>query len=180
VLKPLRVEHGRSHAEFRPAARGFHLDVEIDFEDAAIGRQRRVFDLGREVFRREIARARTFGFMADVKKLWQAGFALGSSLENSVAIDGEAILNPEGLRYCDEFVRHKALDVIGDLSLAGASIVGAYHVYRPGHTINALALSALFADRRSYEIVEGAPRRFRPAGGAPVGRIATAWAANPD
>ena len=87
--------------------RGFHLDVEIDFEGAAIGRQRRAFDVGPEVFRREIGRARTFGFVSDVKKLWQAGFALGSSLENSVAIDGEAILNPEGLRYCDEFVRHK-------------------------------------------------------------------------
>ena len=88
---------------------------------------------------------------------------MGSSLENSVAIDGEAILNPEGLRYCDEFVRHKALDAIGDLSLAGAAIVGAYHVYRPGHTINALALSALFADRKAYEIVEGgAAARIAP------------------
>src|SRR5580693_7049786 len=129
---------------------------------AAIGRQRRAFDVGPEVFRREIGRARTFGYVADVKKLWQAGFALGSSLENSVAIDGEAILNPEGLRYCDEFVRHKALDAIGDLSLAGAAIVGAYHVYRPGHTVNALALSALFADRKAYEIVEGGRGRIAP------------------
>jgi UDP-3-O-[3-hydroxymyristoyl] N-acetylglucosamine deacetylase len=180
ILKPVQVEHGRSRAEFRPAARGFHLDVEIDFEDAAIGRQRRAFDVGPEVFRREIGRARTFGFVADVKKLWQSGFALGSSLENSVAIDGEAILNPEGLRYGDEFVRHKALDAIGDLSLAGAAIVGAYHVYRPGHTINALALSELFADRRSYEIIEAAPRRFRAGTAAQIGRAATAWAANAD
>ena len=95
-----------------------------------------------------------------MKKLWQAGFALGSSLENSVALDGEAILNPEGLRYRDEFVRHKALDAIGDLSLAGAPIIGAYHAYRPGHTINAAMLASLFADRQAYEIVEGAPRRF--------------------
>jgi UDP-3-O-[3-hydroxymyristoyl] N-acetylglucosamine deacetylase len=180
VLKPLHVEHGRSRAEFRPAARGFHLDVEIDFEGAAIGRQRRAFDVGPQVFRREIGRARTFGYVADVKKLWQAGFALGSSLENSVAIDGEAILNPEGLRYGDEFVRHKALDAIGDLSLAGAAIVGAYHVYRPGHTINALALSALFADRKAYEIVEGGPRPYRAGAGAQVGLAATAWAANAD
>ena len=180
ILKPVHVEHGRSRAEFRPVTRGFHLDVEIDFEGVAIGRQRRVFVVGPEVFRREIGRARTFGFVADVKKLWQAGFALGSSLENSVAIDGEAILNPEGLRYGDEFVRHKALDAIGDLSLAGAAIVGAYNVYRPGHTINALALSALFADRKSYEIVEGAPRRFQAGAGARVGRAATAFAANAD
>ena len=136
VLKPVRVEQGRSRAELRPASRGFHLDVEIDFEVATIGRQRRAFDLEPETFRREISRARTFGFVADVKKLWQAGFALGSSLENSVALDGEAILNPEGLRYRDEFVRHKALDAIGDLALAGAPMIGAYHAYRPGHTLN--------------------------------------------
>jgi UDP-3-O-[3-hydroxymyristoyl] N-acetylglucosamine deacetylase len=180
VLKPLRLEQGRSRAEFRPATRGFHLDVEIDFEVSAIGRQRRAFDVDPDIFRRDIARARTFGCVADVKKLWQAGFALGSSLENSVAIDGAAILNPEGLRYGDEFVRHKALDVIGDLSLAGAAIVGAYHVYRPGHTINALMLSALFADRRSYEIVEGAPRRFRAGIGGRVVHAATAFAASAD
>ena len=150
-------------------AQGFHLDVEIDFDSAAIGRQRRAFDVEPIVFRREISRARTFGFVSDVKKLWQAGFALGSSLENSVALDGEAILNPEGLRYRDEFVRHKALDALGDLSLAGAPIIGAYHVYRPGHTINALALAALFADRQAYEIVEARP-------GASIPRLRRRWA----
>jgi UDP-3-O-[3-hydroxymyristoyl] N-acetylglucosamine deacetylase len=180
ILKSLRVDHGRSHAELRPAARGFHVDVEIDFEAAAIGRQRRAFAVDPQVFRREISRARTFGFMADVKKLWQAGFALGSSLENSVAIDDGAVMNPEGLRYGDEFVRHKALDVIGDLSLAGAPIVGAYRGYRPGHTLNAQMLAALFTDRKSYEIVEGASRRFHAAVGAPTGRVAAAFAASVD
>jgi UDP-3-O-[3-hydroxymyristoyl] N-acetylglucosamine deacetylase len=146
-------------AEFRPAERGFRLDVEIDFESPAIGRQRRVFDLDPSTFRREIARARTFGFVCDVQKLWQAGYALGSSLENSVAIDGDAILNPEGLRYADEFVRHKALDAVGDLSLAGAPIIGLYRTYRPGHKLNALALEALFERRWAYEILEAPSQR---------------------
>ena len=122
VLRSLRVESGASYAELKPGGRGLRLDIEIDFEAAAIGRQRRAFDLDPSVFRKDIARARTFGFVSDVKKLWQAGFALGSSLDNSVALDGDAILNPEGLRYADEFVRHKALDAIGDLALAGAPI----------------------------------------------------------
>ena len=117
--------------------------------------------------------------MCDVKRLWAAGFALGSSLENSVAIDGDRILNPEGLRYRDEFVRHKALDAIGDLALAGAPIVGAYHAHRPGHALNAAVLTALFADRANYEIVEGAPRRVARAGVA-AGRMAAVYAANAD
>jgi len=179
VLKPIRVDQGRSHAELRPASRGFRLDVEIDFDVATIGRQRRAFDLDPDVFRRDISRARTFGFVSDVKKLWQAGFALGSSLENSVALDDGAILNPEGLRYVDEFVRHKALDAIGDLSLAGSPIIGAYQAYRPGHTINAAVLGALFADRKSYEVIEGAQRRFYGVA-APAGRVAAAFAANAD
>ena len=159
VVKPVRVEWGNAFAEFLPFERGFRLDVEIDFESRAVGRQRRVFTLDPATFRRDISRARTFGFLSDVKKLWQAGFALGSSLENSVAIDGDIILNPEGLRYADEFVRHKALDAIGDLSLAGAPILGLYRTYRPGHKLNAMALEALFADRSAYEFVEAKPAK---------------------
>ena len=94
-----------------------------------------------------------------MQKLWQAGYALGSSLENSVAIDGDAILNPEGLRYADEFVRHKALDAVGDLSLAGAPIIGLYRSYRPGHKLNALALEALLERRSAYEILEAPSQR---------------------
>ncbi len=180
VLKPIRVEQGRSRAELLPAPSGFHIDVEIDFDAAAIGRQRLAIDLAPDSFRRDVARARTFGFVADVKKLWQAGFALGSSLENSVALDGEAILNPEGLRYADEFVRHKALDAIGDLSLAGAPIIGAYRAYRPGHTINAAILAKLFSDRSAYEFVDGAPRRRFAGPALATGRLATAFAPNAD
>src|SRR5271170_6922872 len=159
IVKPVRVDHDGGFAEFLPAESGFRLDVEIDFESPAIGRQRRVFDLDPATFRREIARARTFGFVGDVQKLWQAGYALGSSLENSVAIDGDSILNPEGLRYADEFVRHKALDAVGDLSLAGAPIIGQYRTYRPGHKLNALALEALFERRSAYQILEAPSQR---------------------
>ena len=156
ILKPVRVERDGGYAEFAPVERGFRLDVEIDFVSPAIGRQRVAFNLDPAAFRREIARARTFGFVSDVKKLWQAGYALGSSLENSIAIDDDEILNPEGLRFADEFVRHKALDAVGDLSLAGAPIVGVYRTYRPGHKLNALALEALFADRSAFALVETA------------------------
>ena len=180
ILKPVRVERNGGYAEFLPAERGFRLDVEIDFESPAIGRQRRVFNLDPATFRREIARARTFGFVSDVQKLWQAGYALGSSLDNSIAIDGDKVINPEGLRYADEFVRHKALDAVGDLSLAGAPLIGLYRTYRPGHKLNAAALDTLLADRSAYEYVE-APvsgafiKRF--GSGAHVPAAAAAFAA---
>ncbi|HXT05817.1 MAG TPA: UDP-3-O-acyl-N-acetylglucosamine deacetylase [Roseiarcus sp.] len=179
VLKSVYVEHGRARAELKPWDAGFRVDVEIDFEGAAIGRQRRVFDIDPQIFRSEIAKARTFGFVCDVKKLWAAGFALGSNLDNSVAIDGDRVLNPEGLRYRDEFVRHKALDVVGDLALAGAPILGAYVAHRPGHSLNAAVLAALFADKSNYEIVEQAPRRTVRVI-APAARVAAAFAANAD
>jgi UDP-3-O-[3-hydroxymyristoyl] N-acetylglucosamine deacetylase len=179
VLKSVYVEQGRARAELKPYDHGFHLDVEIDFEVATIGKQRRAFDIDPQTFRSELAKARTFGFVADVKKLWAAGFALGSNLENSVAIDGGRILNPEGLRYRDEFVRHKALDAVGDLALAGAPILGAYVAHRPGHSLNAAMLAALFSDKANYEIVEGAPRRVARAG-ASAAIAAAAFAANAD
>jgi UDP-3-O-[3-hydroxymyristoyl] N-acetylglucosamine deacetylase len=114
-----------------------------------------VFDLSTSGFRREIARARTFGFMRDVEKLWAMGFAMGSSLENSVAIGDERILNPEGLRWNDEFVRHKTLDAVGDLALAGLPFVGQFRSYKGGHKLNWSVLKALFADPSAYEIVRG-------------------------
>ena len=154
IKSPVRVDCDGGFAEFLPGGHGFRLDVEIDFDTKVIGRQRRVFEVEPTTFRREIARARTFGFVRDVQRLWQAGRALGSSLENSIAIDEDAVLNPEGLRYADEFVRHKALDALGDLALAGAPIIGLYRTYRPGHKLNALALEALFERRWAYEIVE--------------------------
>jgi UDP-3-O-[3-hydroxymyristoyl] N-acetylglucosamine deacetylase len=153
VLKPVRIEEGKSYAELRPYD-GSHFDVEIDFDTPLIGRQRLEIDLSPRLYRREIARARTFGFMRDVKALWATGRALGSSLENTVAIGEDRILNPEGLRFEDEFVRHKTLDAIGDLALAGAPILGAYHSVRGGHRINTMMLQALYENRSAWTVVE--------------------------
>jgi UDP-3-O-[3-hydroxymyristoyl] N-acetylglucosamine deacetylase len=165
ILKTVRIEQGRGFAELRPlqssakssAENGFRLDVEIDFKSDAIGRQRKILDLDPNSFRRELARARTFGFLADVERLIQAGFALGASLENSVGIDDGRVLNPEGLRYTDEFVRHKMLDAVGDLALAGAPLIGEYHSYCGGHKMNVAVLEALFADRSAYRFIDAVP-----------------------
>ena len=154
VLKPVRVDHGRSYSELLPAESGFRLDVEIDYPVAAIGRQRKCVELQPLPFRREVARARTFGLLSDVERLWKLGFALGSSLDNSIAVDAERVLNPEGLRSADEFVSHKILDAIGDLALAGAPIIGTYSAFCPGHKMNFLVLKALFADRSAYRFIE--------------------------
>jgi UDP-3-O-[3-hydroxymyristoyl] N-acetylglucosamine deacetylase len=168
ILKPVRVESGRAFAELRPADRGFTLDVEIDFAGGLIGRQQMIFELDPAAFRRDIARARTFGFLRDVERLWKAGFALGASLDNTVALDDERVLNPGGLRFGDEFVRHKTLDAVGDLALAGAPIIGAYRSYCGGHKMNVAVLQALFADPTAYRFVE-APVARRSAARADIG-----------
>ncbi|KMO13919.1 UDP-3-O-acyl-N-acetylglucosamine deacetylase [Methylobacterium platani] len=162
VLKTVRTEKGRAYSELRPFERGFHLDVEIDFESPVIGRSRKALTLTPAAYRREIARARTFGMMRDVERYWKAGFALGASLENTVAVGDGGVVNPEGLRYPDEFVRHKLLDAVGDLALAGLPILGAYQSFCGGHGLNVAVLTALFADRSNYAIVEGAAARREP------------------
>jgi UDP-3-O-[3-hydroxymyristoyl] N-acetylglucosamine deacetylase len=159
VLKTVRVENGRAFSELRPADRGFRLEVEIDFAAGVIGRQKKVVDLDPTVFRTELSRARTFGFIRDVERLWKAGFALGASLDNTVALDGDRVLNPGGLRYPDEFVCHKTLDAVGDLALAGLPLIGCYRSFCGGHKMNVAVLEALFADRANYQIIESQPRR---------------------
>lgn len=160
ILKPIRVDNGASWAEFRPYD-GTRFEVEIDFASPAIGRQIFAGDISPEVFRRDIARARTFGFMKDVERLWAAGFALGSSLENSLVIgDDHRVINMGGLRYENEFARHKVLDAMGDLALAGARFIGCFRSYRGGHKLNATALRRLLSDPMAFEIVE-TTRRVR-------------------
>jgi UDP-3-O-[3-hydroxymyristoyl] N-acetylglucosamine deacetylase len=159
VLRPVRVEKGKGYAELLPNARSFRLDVEIDFTNPVIGRQRKALDLSPETYRRDIARARTFGFIGDVEKLWKAGFALGASLENTVAIGEDHIVNPEGLRFADEFVRHKMLDAVGDLALAGLPLLATYRSYCGGHRLNCAVLEELFSSRSNYAIVESGARR---------------------
>jgi UDP-3-O-[3-hydroxymyristoyl] N-acetylglucosamine deacetylase len=155
VLRPVQVVIGDSFGELRPHSAGFRAEVEIDFANPVIGRQKFALDLSPEGFRREVSRARTFGCMADVARLWGAGFALGASFENSVVFDDERLLNPEGLRFADECARHKVLDVIGDLALAGLPLLGAYRSVRGGHKLNHAVLTALMADRTAWRVVEG-------------------------
>ncbi len=160
ILRPVRIEVGRAFAELRPLDRGFRLDVEIDFDNPVIGRSRKAMDLSPASYRREVAGARTFGMMKDVERYWKAGFALGASLENTVAVGENGVVNPEGLRFPDEFVRHKILDAVGDLALAGLPIQGGYRSYCGGHRMNVGVLSALFSDRANYAIEEATgPRR---------------------
>jgi UDP-3-O-[3-hydroxymyristoyl] N-acetylglucosamine deacetylase len=159
VLKPIVVEDAGAFGELTPH-NGFHLDIEIEFDTPLIGCQKIEIDINPGSFRRDLSRARTFGFMKDVECLWAAGLALGASLDNTVAIGEDRIINREGLRYADEFVRHKALDAVGDLALAGAPILGAYRSRRGGHRLNSLVLKAMFADPEAWTLVE-APRPAR-------------------
>lgn len=164
VVKPVRVDQGGSWAEFRPYE-GTRFEVEIDFDCPLIGQQVYAGDLTPDSYRRDIARARTFGFMRHVEHLWASGHALGSSLENSVVIgDDDRVVNQGGLRWSDEFVRHKTLDAIGDLALAGAQFLGCYRSYRGGHKLNAMALRALLSDKSAFEIVESKRKERRGAG----------------
>jgi UDP-3-O-[3-hydroxymyristoyl] N-acetylglucosamine deacetylase len=157
ILKPVRAVRGNAFGEFRPYERGFRLDVEIEFDHPLVGRQSLGLDVEPAAFRREVARARTFGFMRDVSRLWGAGYALGATLENTVVVADDRILNPEGLRFRDEFVRHKLLDAVGDLALAGAPILGAYRSMRGGHKLNHAVLAALLSDPTAWAIVEQRP-----------------------
>jgi UDP-3-O-[3-hydroxymyristoyl] N-acetylglucosamine deacetylase len=178
VLKPVQVALGGSFGELRPYANGFRAEVEIDFANPVIGRQNYSLDLNPESFRREISRARTFGCMNDVARLWSAGFALGASFENSVVFDETRLLNAEGLRYSDECARHKVLDVIGDLALAGLPLLGAYRSSRGGHKLNHAVLTALMADRSAWRVVEAeSARRPRVEAGAGMvgGMVAPAY-----
>jgi UDP-3-O-[3-hydroxymyristoyl] N-acetylglucosamine deacetylase len=169
VLKPIGVTSGNSYGELRPYDR-FRLEMEIDFDHQTVGCQKLALDLDPVTFRRELARARTFGFMRDVHKLWNSGYALGASFENTVVVAEDRVVNSEGLRFPDEFVRHKALDALGDLALAGAPILGAYRSICGGHRLNHAVLCALLADKTAWTMVEARePVARRVRGHADVG-----------
>ena len=168
VLKTVRVGKGESHGELRPHLRGLRIETEIEFDHPMIGRQTVAMDVEPDTFRRDLARARTFGFMRDVSKLWSAGYALGASLDNTVVVAEDRVLNAEGIRFPDEFVRHKAVDAIGDLALAGAPIIGAYRSVRGGHKLNHAVLTALLADHSAWRVVEAETAR-RSRGHAEAG-----------
>ncbi|MFG1301647.1 UDP-3-O-acyl-N-acetylglucosamine deacetylase [Xanthobacter sp. V3C-3] len=169
VLKPVRVENGASFGELLPYDAGFRLEVEIEFAHDAIGRQRFAATMSPAVFRRELASARTFGFLKDVERLRAAGYARGAALENTVCLDDTGVLNADGLRFGDEFVRHKALDAVGDLALAGLPLLARYRSFRGGHKLNFQMVDALLADRSNYAIVEAPARPVRETVGAEIG-----------
>jgi UDP-3-O-[3-hydroxymyristoyl] N-acetylglucosamine deacetylase len=169
VLQPVGVNANGCCGELRPHPRGLRIETEIDFDHPLIGRQKFALDLEPQAFRRELARARTFGFMRDVTKLWNAGYALGASFENTVVIAEDRVLNADGVRFTDEFVRHKAVDAIGDLALAGAPLIGAYRSVRGGHKLNHAVVTALMTDPSAWTYTELEEPARRPRGHAEVG-----------
>ncbi len=145
IIEPIEVRMGAKSAALLPAVSydGLEMDVTIRFADPAIGVQNRQVQVSPESFLAEIADARTFGFLADVETMRAAGLGLGASMANAVVVDSGRVVNPEGLRFDDEFVRHKMLDAVGDLSLAGAPICGRFVADQPGHALNARLVRAL-------------------------------------
>jgi UDP-3-O-[3-hydroxymyristoyl] N-acetylglucosamine deacetylase len=180
VLKPVRVAIDDAYGEIKPYGRGLRVEAEIAFDHPLIGRQSLAIEVKPDTFRREVARARTFGFLRDVAKLWGSGFALGASLENTLVVTENRVLNPEGTRYPDEFVRHKVLDAIGDLALAGLPLLAAYRTVRGGHKLNHAELSALMADPTAWRVVEAAEPARRSRGHADVAAGMSAAAYGPE
>ncbi|WP_406667990.1 UDP-3-O-acyl-N-acetylglucosamine deacetylase [Gallaecimonas sp. GXIMD1310] len=154
ITDTIRVEMGDKWAEFRPYD-GFKMDVAIDFKHPAMeGRNQRLeMDFSTTSFVKEISRARTFGFMRDIETLRANNLALGGSMENAVVLDDYKILNNEGLRYEDEFVKHKLLDAVGDLFLAGHSIIGEFRSFKSGHALNNLMVREILAHQEKWQTV---------------------------
>lgn len=154
VRKPVEIAEGDKTARLAPYD-GFRLNLEIEFDHPALRkhRQQTRLDFSTTSFLKEISRARTFGFLRDVEQLRSRDLALGGSLDNSIVMDEYRVLNEDGLRFRDEFVRHKMLDAIGDLYLLGASLIGEFSGYKSGHQLNNLLLRALLEQPESYEEV---------------------------
>jgi UDP-3-O-[3-hydroxymyristoyl] N-acetylglucosamine deacetylase len=157
ILRPVRVSDGDGFTELRPNPIGLDMALSIDFAAAAIGRQSLSLRLTPQSFRHELARARTFALAEDIERMRATGLAQGGSLDNAVVVDQARVLNPAGLRVPDEFVRHKLLDAVGDLALAGAALRGRFVAHRSGHTLNNRLLRALFAERTAWREVEATP-----------------------
>lgn len=152
MVRPVRLVEGGVRAELLPAST-FRVDFRIDFSEPAIGRQSQSFELANGTFVHELADSRTFCRRADVEMMQQAGLALGGSLENAIVVDGDRVLNPGGLRRSDEFVRHKMLDAVGDLALAGMPIIGIYKGLRAGHGVTNRLLRKVFATPDAWRVV---------------------------
>lgn len=153
IRHPLTVTDGEKRINIIPS-RFFRMTYDIAFEHPCIPVQQRSIKITAESFRRELAPARTFGFLRDVERLKAAGLARGGSLENAIVVDDERILNPEGLRFPDEFVRHKILDAIGDLSLLGYPLLGHVRAYKAGHDINHQLVKKILANPHCWQLLE--------------------------
>jgi UDP-3-O-[3-hydroxymyristoyl] N-acetylglucosamine deacetylase len=177
VLKPVEVRRGEGASlgwcRLEPY-HGFKLTFEIEFNHPAVDAtgQQVTFDMGSGQYKRDIARARTFGFTKDVEMMRARGLTLGANMDNAIVIDDSRVLNSDGLRYDDEFVKHKILDAIGDLFVVGHPLLASYTAYRSGHAMNNQLLRALLADPAAYEIVTFEDERLAPAGFA---ELAPAW-----
>jgi len=156
ILKPIRVEQGDAWVQLEPAS-GLEIDFEIDFTDPAIGHQQKTLKMANGAFVRELSDSRTFCRQSDVTAMREQGLALGGTLQNAVVVDGEDVLSPGGLRHADEAVRHKMLDAMGDLTLAGKPILGRYIGHKAGHTLTNKLLRALFADTDAFALVTCSP-----------------------
>ncbi len=152
VMKKIEVQDGDSTIVIEPSDE-FSVQLEVDFNDNVIGKQRGTFTVDENCFKRDISRARTFGFEREIFALRKQGLALGGSLDNAIVVGDEKVLNSKGLRYVDEFARHKILDCIGDLFLAGTKIKGKVTAYKSGHSINNKVLKTMFADKESFAVM---------------------------
>lgn len=177
VLRPVEVREGEGAnvkwARLSPY-HGYKLSFEIDFDHPAVDStgQRVEFDMGTDSYVRDIARARTFGFTKDVEMMRANGLALGGGLDNAIVMDDYKVLNAEGLRYNDEFVKHKILDAMGDLYLLGKPLLAAYSAFRSGHAMNNKLLRELLAHPEAYETVSFADDKLAPRG---LAQLAPAW-----
>lgn len=152
IKRPVTVSDGDKYATFSPARR-FRIDCTIDFKHPLISDQQYTLKFSDRAFLREVAPARTFGFLRDVDRLRAAGLARGGSLDNAVVVDDFSILNPEGLRFPDEFVRHKLLDALGDVALLGYPVIGALTAFKTGHALNQKLVAQVLADPANYQLV---------------------------
>ncbi|NDA08605.1 MAG: UDP-3-O-[3-hydroxymyristoyl] N-acetylglucosamine deacetylase [Alphaproteobacteria bacterium] len=171
VIKPVRIETERSWAEITPSER-LEIDVSIAFEDDFIGQSQYFYVHDDTSFEDELAAARTFCLYPDLTKLRAAGYALGGSLDNAIVVDQGKILNDDGLRYTDEFVRHKTLDCLGDLYLAGHHVLGHITASQPGHAINNRLLEALLNDESAWVFVNGLEKAENQVSTKPVRQVA--------
>jgi UDP-3-O-[3-hydroxymyristoyl] N-acetylglucosamine deacetylase len=172
IRKSVEVRDGDRRIRIDPASR-FGISYAVDFTHPAIRRQELAFDsLDAERFEREIAGARTFGFLREVDSLRRGGLALGGSLDNTIVLDDAAVMNPDGLRWPDEFVRHKILDLLGDLALLGAAVRGHVHVEKGGHTLHQQLVSAILASPGSWRFDHPDTRIANPFADGPIGQFA--------